>query len=269
MIRIPTAWVSVVVVVAVLVVAGCTTTNTSSSKTMTSGTSDTDKKHRRSDALDNYIKLGLGYLSEGNRDGARFNFQKALEINSRSPGAHNGLALLYQLDKEYPLAEEHFRKALQYDSKYTRGRNNFGVFLYKRKRYDEAFEQLTIASEDVNYSRRARVFLSLGMAASRLGKEAEAKQAWEKALALDPRMSTPYFELADIYFREQDLPRAKIYLDRFEAMVGPTARALWLGVRLERAFANKNGEASKALALKKMFPYSKEYLAYKEWLAGQ
>ena len=42
-----------------------------------------------------------------------------------------------------------------------------------------------------------------------------------------------------------------------------------MAVRLEHAFGNKDGEASKALALKNLFPYSEEAIAYKAWLKGR
>ncbi|HEY0894045.1 MAG TPA: type IV pilus biogenesis/stability protein PilW, partial [Cellvibrio sp.] len=40
--------------------------------------------------------------------------------------------------------------------------------------------------------------------------------------------------------------------------------ALLLGIRLERVFGNKDKEASYLLVLKNRFPYSKEYLEYKQ-----
>src|SRR5690606_18188831 len=66
-------------------------------------------------AVETYIQLGLGYLRTGNRDAARLNFSKALEIDKRSAGAHDGLALLYQLEAMNDLAESHFKRAIRYD----------------------------------------------------------------------------------------------------------------------------------------------------------
>jgi type IV pilus assembly protein PilF len=37
-----------------------------------------------------------------------------------------------------------------------------------------------------------------------------------------------------------------------------------LGIQLEKVFGNKDKEASLALILKNNFPYSKEYLEYKQ-----
>ena len=67
-------------------------------------------------------------------------------------------------------------------------------------------------------------------------------------------------------FDEKDYTSAKQYFDQFAKIAKPSARSLWLGIRIERIFGNQDKEASYAVALKGMFPYSKEYLAYKESL---
>jgi type IV pilus assembly protein PilF len=108
--------------------------------------------------------------------------------------------------------------------------------------------------------------LSLGQVANNLGKTQEAVKAWQKSITLNPRMADPYFNLATVFFNQNNLPQAKQHLDAYNGLVGPTAWGLWLGVRLERAFNNSDGEASKGLALQKLFPYSQENLEYQEWL---
>lgn len=250
---------------------GCTSTTTHTNKTLasSSGQSTGKKRERRQDSVASYVKLGLGYLRDDNREGARYNLQKALALDGRSPAAHNGMALLYQLEKESGLAEKHYLQALDYDGEFTRARNNYAMFLAGEGQYEKAYEQLQIASGDLDYPRRARVFLSLGQAASQLGKTEEAVIAWEKSLALNPRMVPAHLELAELKFTQKDFVAAKRHLDFYHRAVGPTARGLWLGIRLDREFANKDGEASKVLALKKMFPYSEEYLAYQRWLGAK
>ena len=96
-----------------------------------------------------------------------------------------------------------------------------------------------------------------------LGNNARARAAFEHASILDKRMSIPYLELADIHFQSQEFAQAKRYLDTYMNREQPNARALYLAIRLERIFGNKDKEASHALSLKNYFPYSKEYLEYK------
>lgn len=247
--------------------AGCTTTTTTTSRTLTSENAKVGSdKDRQQAALENYIELGLGYLRRDNREQARANFKRALDIDSRSAAAHNGMALLYQVNREFELAEKHYLQAIGYDSGFTQGRNNYAVFLVHRDRLEDAYQQLVIASQDLHYPRRGQIFLSLGEVASGLGKTSEAIAAWERVTGLNPRVGLPYLSLAEAYFDQGDYPRAKAYLDQFSRLSKPSAPSLWLAVRLEDAFDNADGVASKGLALKNLFPYSEQALAYQKWL---
>lgn len=256
-----------IVVAALVVLTGCTTTTSSSSRTLTSSNSSSSQnKDRRAAALDDYIRLGVAYLQQDNRDQARANFKRALDIDERSAGANNGMALLYQLNREFELAEKHYKNVISYEPGFTQGRNNYAVFLVQRNRLEEAYQQLVIAAEDLYYPRRTQIFLSLGEVASALGKKTEAVAAWERVIGLSPKTAAPYLSLSEEYFKDGDYPKAKVYLDQFGRLAKPSARSLWLAVRLEDSFGNEDGVSSKGLALKNLFPYSEQALAYKDWL---
>ncbi|MCW8196379.1 type IV pilus biogenesis/stability protein PilW [Proteobacteria bacterium 005FR1] len=235
---------------------GCVTT-------MSAGGSEADLDS----AMRTYVQLGLGYLRAGNRDSARMNFQKALEINSRSPGAHDGMALLYQLEAMDELAEEHFKKAIRADRNYSRARNNYGSFLYEKGRFKEAYEQFEKAASNLDYEGRPIALVNLGRTALKLGDIDRAESTFKHALALDSKLTIAMVELADVYFTKENYPEAKKYLDMYGQNTRHSPRSLWLGIRLERIFGNRDKEASYALALKNLHPYSQEYLQYKQSLA--
>lgn len=253
--------------------SACTVTETdysrsigNSSASESSASAHDNKRDKNQEAAETYVQLGLGYLRKGERQRARTNLLKALEKDKRSANAHNAMALLFQMDGENKLAEEHFQKAIDYEPDLTRVRYNYAAFLFRQKRFGDAKQQFLIASEDINYTRRGQVFYNLGLIAKQLDKAEEAQEAWEKAIKLSPKLPGPFLELAEVYFERGDHPRAKRFLVHYEGLSKPTARALWLGVRLEYAFGNKDGEASKALALTKLFPYAEETIEYKTWL---
>lgn len=218
-------------------------------------------------ALETYVQLGLGYLRTGNRDAARLNFNKALEIDKRSAGAHDGMALLYQLEAMEDLAESHFKRAIRYDRNFARARNNYGSFLYEQGRYKDAFTQFDLASQNLDYNRRPIALVNLGRTALKLDDAARAESALKHALALDPSQDRAMIELAEIYFTQQNYAEAKRYLDMYGKATRHSARSLWLGIRLERIFGNRDQEASYALALKNLHPYSQEYLQYRQSLS--
>lgn len=218
----------------------------------------------KSKSLELHIKLAQGYVEKGNRESARHHLRKASEIDKDSADAMETMARLYQLEGEPALAEETFKKALKRKKKFTLANNNYGVFLFGLRRYEDALLQFEVAAGDLDYDGRASALVNVGRTALLLGKNERAKAAFEHASILDRGLADPHIELADISFQKQDYADAKRHLDRYQALGQQSARALLLGIRLERVFGNKDKEASYLLVLKNRFPYSKEYLEYKQ-----
>ncbi|MBB3167972.1 type IV pilus biogenesis/stability protein PilW [Simiduia aestuariiviva] len=221
-------------------------------------------KIQPSKALETHIRLGLGYISESNLDSARFHLNKAAQIEPRDPGVLNGKGLLFQLEGEPKLAEKSFKEALRQDRNFTQARLNYATFLYNKERYQEAYENYEIAAEDLNYDRRAIALYGVGISAQKVGREDRAVAAFSHSVLLQRNLSASHLELADHYLKQQDFAKAKQHLTQFETYSRPSARSLWIGIQIERIFGNKDKEASQVMSLKNMFPYSKEYLAYKQ-----
>ncbi len=214
-------------------------------------------------AMDSYIKLAMAYIENGNRESARHHLSRAFELDSDSVRATAAQAMLYQLEGEPELAEENFRKVLRREPDFSRARNNYAAFLFQHERYQEAFEQFEKVADDLAYTNRDLALLNLGRAALKVGKEERAKAAFEHAHQLNRRMPAALIELAEMSFNDGNYAQTKQYLDHYTTLTQPAARSLLLGIKIERIFGNKNKEASLALALKNLFPYSQEYLEYK------
>jgi len=245
-----------------LLMVGCTTTFT------TDGVDEIRVDNQK--ILDNRIQLALGYLSKGDHEGARQNLNKAMEVDSRSPELHDVWALLYQKEGELGEAEKHYKMALSYDPLFTRGRSNYGLFLLRQNRYEEAYLQFSKGAEDMGYPRRAELFYKVGIAALPLNKLAEAENAFTRAATLNPQLSAAYLELADLAYNRGEYPRAKQLLNQYNNIKDrPIPRGLWLGVRLEHSLGNQDAEASQGLALRHMFPDSRENLEYQNWLKNE
>ncbi len=217
-------------------------------------------------ALASHIQLGLGYLRNKNLDLARHHFEKALAFDSQSAGALNGQALLYQLEGEVALAESFFLKALSSDPSSSRARNNYGNFLYQQKKYSQAYQEFETVTRDLQYNYRAGALFNLGRAAKKIDKVERAEAVFTQVLMLDPRMSLALIELAEIKFAKKEYAESRTLLDRYGKQSKQTARSLWLGIRIEQIFGNQDKLASHALALKNLYPYSKELLEYQNSL---
>jgi len=210
-----------------------------------------------------YVQLGKAYLQRNSRELARRNFDKALAVDSRSAQANNGMALLYQLNGEWALAEAHYLKAIDADADYTQVKDNYGLFLYRQGRYREAYNILHEVTVDLSYERRAQALANLGRTALKLGKRERAKSLFQHALNINSKVLISIIELAEMHFDEEDYAKSKHYLDQYVQLAPRhSPRSLWLGIRIERIFGNKDKEASYVLALKNLHPYSNEYLQY-------
>jgi type IV pilus assembly protein PilF len=220
------------------------------------------------EAFSRHIKLAMQYIGSRNRDLARVHLQKAAKFESRDRRAqlHNGYGLLYQMEQETALAEKHFRRALASDKTDSSARYNFAAFLYNQRRFKEARQQMKLVSADLGYERRPQALYILGLAQRQTGQQAEALRSFEKATQLLPAFALPYIEAAEIYFAQQQLPVAKRALQQYSLLAQPTAKSLWLAVRIEDSFGNRDAAASQGLKLKNLFPYSSENLEYQKWL---
>lgn len=230
--------------------------------TETSGKGDRQvDKHK---ALELHIKLAQGYVDKGNRESARHHLRKAYDIDRTSAEATAVQAMLYQLEGEPVLAEQSFKKAIKGKKNFTMARNNYGVFLFQDKRYEQALAQFELAAADLDFDDRAEALVNVGRTSLKLGNNERAYAAFEHASVLDRNLSEAFIELADLNFQKQEYADAKKNLDRHMALGQTSARSLLLGIRLERVFGNKDKEASYVLMLKNRFPYSREYLEYKQ-----
>lgn len=217
-------------------------------------------------ALDKRIQLGMKYLGVDKRDNARYQFSKALELDSKSAEAYHGIALVHQANGELEPADDAFKKALRYadDSNRAGIYVSYGNYWMEQKEPERACDYFEKAAEDFDFGRRPEALYRAGKCAEAIGNSARIKPAFEHALNLNENYSPVLIELAEIYFTDGEYAKSKKLLDRYMTLVTPpNARALWLGIRIERIFGNKDKEASYALALKNRYPYSKEYLEYR------
>ncbi|MFT7491552.1 MAG: type IV pilus assembly protein PilF [Pseudohongiellaceae bacterium] len=215
-------------------------------------------------SLDSYMALGMAYLQRNDRDSSRRNFEKALALDGNSAEAHNGMGLLFQLTGEPDLAEASFERSLRSNPKLTQARVNYGVFLYSQNRFEEALDNFEEAAQDLSYDRRALALAYIGQTALKTGNVVRARSAFEHSLNVDNKLTLPMLELALMQFDEADFEASKNNLDLFLMTAKSSPKSLWLGIRIERIFGNKDKEASYALALKNLHPYSNEYLEYKK-----
>ena len=247
-------------VFSILVLSGCVSTGVTKAS-----------KVDPAKAMDTRIELGMKYLDAGNRDQALRQFLDVLAVDKKSARGLQGLALVHPLNGEPGPAEENFQKSIKYADKKeeTSSRYTYGLFLSRQGRYEDASVQFEEVAKDLSYPDRAYSLYFAGRCALELGNITRAKAAFTHSLNLRASLAPSAIELADLAFQDQDYSTAKRYLDRYNKLTEPSARSLWLGIRIERIFDNRDRVSSQAMALKNMFGYSKEYLEYKTLIESQ
>jgi type IV pilus assembly protein PilF len=222
-------------------------------------------------AIDTYVKLTYMYVEKKDFEHAMANVKHALDNDPNSPAAIDALAVVYQYQGDTDKARENFRKVIELNSKFSQGHLDYGEFLFQQKEYAEACHQFQVASEDDFFDKRALAYYNLGVCYKVAGDPVKAEAALTRCAGLDTNYAPAYLVLSLIRFDQQRYPESEENFDKYYQILhtvgqSPSAEAAWLGIRLDRIFGNPDGEASLALFLKNTYPYSKEYLEYRNSL---
>lgn len=237
-----------------LVMSACSTTPTSNS----SNIPQPNAGDRPDTLAETHVKLGIGYLQQGNRELALSKLQRALQLDPRLPSAHNAIAILYEQLGETRLAAQHYQNAVNFGPQDSNAHNNYGAFLCKNNDLDKADEQFLLALRNPLYATPELAYENAGLCAMRKPDVNKAENYFRNALQINPRLPSSLYQMALISFdRGQPLP-ARAYLQRYMEVAQPTPQSLWLGIRIERALGDRNAVSSYALLLRSNFPDSEE-----------
>lgn len=244
-----------IVLISLLSLTACVTTETG-------GIGDKADEEK---AVEYSVQLALSYIRSGNWEAAKRHLKTALEIDDSSAEVFEAMALVFQNTGEGDRAEEFYQKAIKLDPKSSRARNNYAAFLYGDQRYEAATKQLELVVADAFYDKRPAAYVNLGRSYMQLENLTKAEDAFRRAYLMNKRDVGLRYQLAEVYFQMGDYPKSQQYYDSYKNEVKQQpAAALWLGIRLADKFDNRNALSSFSLALKNLYPTSKEYLLYKD-----
>lgn len=215
------------------------------------------------------VAIAAEYIRKNEDDKALGYLQQALRSNPDSAEAHNLMGVLLERDGNIKGADREFRKAIRLRDGYSQALNNYGSFLFRQKRYKDAIRQYEGAVVDITYPYRAQAYEGLGRCAWILGDRDRADMAFSRALGLEPNLPMATLYMAELQFDKQNYEGARGLYRRFLQLtrdVPQTAQSLWLGIRLERRFGDRDALASYELALKRLYPESPEYQQYQTTL---
>lgn len=201
-------------------------------------------------------EIAVQYMQNREFQTAMDKLNKALELDPHNVDTHNTLGLLYSVLGEQDKAEASFKKALSIDPNNSSALNNYGQFLCQRKRYAEGEKLFMKAVENPLYRNAESAYNNAGVCALAEGKLDDAETYFRRALEIDPQIVPALLQMADINLQQGRGPQARAYLQRYFDVGPRSARALWLGVQIERLNGDRDAESSYGLELEKNFPDS-------------
>ncbi|MFC0269784.1 tetratricopeptide repeat protein [Kushneria aurantia] len=179
-----------------------------------------------------WSRLGLAYLQRDDIERAQQALERAIALSPADPDALQGLALIYQRQGEEQVADRYFRRALDQRPGFTRARNNYATFLFAEGHIAEACDQLERASNDLEYERRAQLFANLGQCRTQLDQTRAARDAWQRAVQIDPGQTRGWLGLAASEFQLQNPDASRIALRRYTQLGGDSEQSRQLARRL-------------------------------------
>ncbi len=221
-----------------------------------------------SKAVQARTQMAAEYIKNKQYDVAKRELDTALSINSRDSSANMMMGILLQREgtaDNRAKAEKYFKTAVSADPKNPQVRNNYGTYLYQMGRYEDALEQLQIASNALGYDQRFSAIETQGLVYLKLGNQATAEKLFKQALQINEYAYISMIELAELNYLRNDVSSATKYYDNAVKLIGQKnldARALWVGIRIARANANPLERQVLVNQLRALYPDSPEYQRY-------
>lgn len=201
-----------------------------------------------------HTELGAGYFSQGKYAFALQNLQIAREADPTYAPVYNVLGLVHAELREDRQAEENFRRAIQLSPRYSEGHNNYGLFLCKRGRIDEAMARFEAALANPLYETPERALANAGACALEKGDPATAEMYFARALKRAPNHPVALLGMAEIHVRNGRWLAARLLVRQLGDAAVLSAPALWVGVRAERQMGEREAEADYGAQLRRRYP---------------
>jgi type IV pilus assembly protein PilF len=139
----------------------------------------------------------------------------------------------------------------------SEARNNYGIFLCARKKYDESITEFLAAVKNPLYATPAMAYTNAAVCSMRKNDVVNAEVYLQRALQIEPLSQAAAYQLASIQFKRNDAVAAKKTLQNV-MLNQPGPEILWLSIQVERKVGAKDAEASYALELRQKYPDSEQ-----------
>jgi type IV pilus assembly protein PilF len=205
-----------------------------------------------------HTELGQKYMQQGKLEIALDDLKKALSFDENYADAHTVIAVLYERIGDPKQAEEHYRRAAEIKPKGGDELNNYGAFLCKIGRYDEANGYFDRAVADPFYKTPEVALTNSGTCLLKAGKVDAAETALRSAVDRTPNNAEALFQLASTLYQKGEFFNARAFMQRFEAVGQPRPESLMLGRNIELRLGNGSAASEYTRRLLQSFPESQQ-----------
>ncbi len=216
--------------------------------------------------------LAAQYIRQKKLDPAQRQLELAFKADKRYAPAYNMMGVLLQQEgsaSNLAKADHYFKKAIRLDSKFIQAHNNYGVYLSKMNRYQDAVKQFEIAGSALGYSGRTEALENLGRTYLKINNNAGAIQAFTRALENNPNSLVSRIELVDILIATDKTEQARRYFEEVKFLLGKRPlgpRVLLQGAKLAHWSQDRELKQKYISKLFSLYPLSQEARKVKKWL---
>jgi type IV pilus assembly protein PilF len=204
-----------------------------------------------------WVQLGQHYLELGKLDVAKEDLLKALKFDPKSVDARTVLATLYDRVGDRTQAEQYYREAADLQPTAGAVNNNYGLYLCKLGKFEQAQKRFDIAKADGFYNAKDIVYLNAGTCTLLAkGSIDQADGDFRRAIEVNPKNAQALFQLASVLYEKGDYFKARAFIQRFEALDQPSPDALLLARNIEVKLGNNESARDYAQRLHTQFPES-------------
>lgn len=204
------------------------------------------------------LELAAGYFSEGKTTVALDELKLSLLADPNYGDAFNMRGLIYQRLGDVAQAESSYRRALQLNSRDADTLHNYAWMMCQQRRYDESIAMFVQANAIPLYGGQSKTYMTRGLCELASGKANLAEASFARSYELDATNPISGYNLANLLFLRNELPRAQFYARRLNNGDLSNAETLWLGIKIERKLGNADVVQQLTTQLRRRYPQSKE-----------
>ncbi|HSH42470.1 MAG TPA: type IV pilus biogenesis/stability protein PilW [Arenicellales bacterium] len=236
-------------VLGALLLAGCATVESGGAREAT----DADSRATV------HTQLALGYLQRDQKKTALDELEQALDIAPENSQANYVMAML-QTQLDHPdRADYHYRRALDSNPQNSVAAHDYGIFLCKEGRVEEAMKYFNSALDNPLYDRKTLTNLRAGECLMNMRTDRRGAEPYlQAALEANPRLAPALYYMADIAYARERYLAARGYIERYFAVGPDTPATLLLAVKIESKLKARDVASEYAARLKRQFASSDE-----------